>query len=837
MRGAIKPISNFDIKPFMKKIFFYWLFTLCVVTVASAQTPPPERGEMSRGNMPANTKVKGIVVEADSGTPMEYANVVIFSARDSSIVGGVMTNSLGEFEIKKLKTGRYFLQADFIGFKKETRKNIFLKPGHPVTDLGIIKLSVTSTELNEVDVVAEKARVEFKIDRRVVNVSQEISAAGGTAVDALKNTPAVDVDIEGNVTVRGSGDFTVLIDGKPSVLSGSDALEQIAASNVENIEIITNPSAKYDPDGVSGIINVVMKKNIKGAFSGLVNVSTGSNDSKSTDVSLNYRTGKFNFLLSGSYQDMVFEGERSQNQQVFDGDTIFYLNSKGNMDRMHSGKSLKAGMDYQVNDKTSVSLSGSIGNYEFVRSSKANLHEYSNFDPIGMYYFSDNSVGRDGDYWNTDLSYNFQFNDKGHQLQALFYVSGRKGDNKDNQFLYNTDADYIPLDELAEKIRTSEVSDENEYRVKLDYTLPFNEFNKFEAGLQSRMERENEQFGLESFNHDVDAWELEPTFSSATDFSRDIISVYSTYAHTTGGLSYQLGLRGEYTKRSLEVGNDDFTVDRFDLFPTVHLSQKFGRELEFMASYSRRINRPRGYWLEPFPTYMDRNNVRIGNPELKPEYTGSYEVSALRRFGTSFISLELYHRHTSNLITRTIEVGEDDIFYQTVDNLNDDYSTGTELMANLQLTKWYRLVASGTLYHYKIKGDLYGESIDNSSTNFNARVNMDFSLVKNTKLQFNSMYRGASASAQGEYDAMFFSSASLRQDFLKNKLSATLQVNDIFGTMKRKGVSTGKAFQNDFEFARAPRTFRFTLSYKLNNFKAKRNGRQGDGGGFDAEEF
>ncbi len=285
----------------MRKLSLFIILLTAIVVQLSAHAPPLISGVTK--NIPGeesavkNLTIKGKVVEATNHTLMEFASIAIYSAADSSIAGGVMSTSTGAFEVKKLKPGKYYLQANFIGFEKTTLSNIVLNANAPTKDVGQIELTIATQQVGQVTVTAEKARVEFKIDRRVVNVSQDLTATGGSAVEVLENTPSVQTDFDGNVTLRGSSSFTVLIDGKPSVLQGSDALRQIPATNIENIEIITNPSAKYDPDGVSGIINVVMKKNLKDSFSGLVNLTTGINDKYRGDINLKLPHRKMEFTV------------------------------------------------------------------------------------------------------------------------------------------------------------------------------------------------------------------------------------------------------------------------------------------------------------------------------------------------------------------------------------------------------------------------------------------------------------------------------------------------------------------------------------------------------------
>jgi outer membrane receptor protein involved in Fe transport len=814
----------------MKKLSTFILFLTLSVVSLNAQTPSPFAGG-PRSNpggenaAPSGLTIKGKVVESASHTPMEFANVVVYSAKDSTIAGGIMTSSNGTFEIKKLPTGNFYIRVNFIGFERATVSKIVLSPAKPTIDLGQIELKAATEQIGEVAVTAQKSRVEFKIDRRVVNVSQDLTATGGSAVEVLENTPSIQTDFEGNVTLRGSSAFTVLIDGKPSVLTGSDALRQIPATNIENIEIITNPSAKYDPDGTTGIINVIMKKNIKDSFSGLINLTAGLNNKYRGDMNFNYRTGKWNFLVGADFQDMNNKGSRDMNQLFFplNNDTITSRVTSGDGSMLRKGQSVKGGFDYQASKNTSFGITGTIGNHTFGNTNIGLMHEYTNMNTPQIYTYQDNSSSRGGNYWSSDLNFQQKFNKKGHELIGLFYISGSNGDDMEYQTRYLTDSQWSrPIDPNYVKNRSSETSDEKEYRAKLDYTLPINEKDKLEAGYQARIEKENEIFNFEEAGNN-NIWVNNPLFSSSFNYSSNIHSLYSTFSHAGEGFSYQLGMRGEYTDRS--ISSIQFPVphkfNKFDFFPTLHFSQKLKNDFEFQASYSRRLNRPRANDLEPFTSYMDQYNVRTGNPDLEPEYTGSYDLTILKRIKTSFISLESYYRNTQGLITRIQTLRDDGIMVMSMSNLNNDYSLGAEFMANFEVKPGFRIIGSATLYNYWLKGAINGKNVDQSSTNFDSRLNLDMKLAKNTRLQLTGIYRGATASAQGTRDPMMFANAALKQDFLKNNLTATLQIQDIFGTMKFGGTTYGEGFQTQFKFKREPQVVQLTLSYKLNNFKSK----------------
>ncbi|MBN1985039.1 MAG: TonB-dependent receptor [Prolixibacteraceae bacterium] len=779
--------------------------------------------------------IRGTIIDETTGQPMEYANVAVYSTKDSSLITGGITDEKGEFEITGMSYGEYYMEANFIGFVKTNIDEIVLDENKPSYNSGNIKLSPSAVELGSVEVVADKAPVEFKLDKKVVNVSQIINAVGGTAVDVLENTPSVQVDIEGNVSLRGSSNFTVLIDGRPSVLSGSDALRQIPSSAIESIEIITNPSAKYEPDGTAGIINLVMKKNSMNGISGIVNASVGSGEKYRGDFTLNYRTNKFNFFVGADWRDETNAGGMSSMRESYSNDTTTYLDISGDRDFIRGGHNFKSGVELFLSQQTTLSVSGELGKSENTRGSGGKTHSYT--VPEGNEYFAVNeeTSARENDFYSGRLNFQHKFNNEGHQLDAMAFFSGEEGTDSEEESEIFADENYVKTGDYVERVRTMETEEEKEFRFKLDYIYPFSEDGRFEAGMLSRMDKEIEGISFLDYNQNTDTWTENPTYSSTTDFKRDIHAVYTTFSNKLGGIQYMLGLRGELTFRDILNSNaaESASLNRFDLFPTLHMSYQIKETNEFMASYSRRIDRPNGRDLDPAPNYYNRYTIRYGNPKLKPEYTDSYELGYLKRFGRSFLSLDAFHRVTNNKIDGYEELGEDGIYYLYTDNFDKDYSTGLELSGNVNFTKWLLVNASVSMYNYKITGELNGESIDRESTNWDGRMNTTFKFAENSRMQIQGFFRGPSVSAQGETKAMIFTNVSYRHEFWDNKLTATLSVRDPLGTAKFERESYGQNFKTWFEWRREPRVVMLTLSYKINNFKEERGNNGGGNDGID----
>lgn len=807
----------------MKNVLVTIALVLFLITTGYSQVPPAATAT-GTAPMQKNGKIKGIIIDSETKTPMEYANVAIYRKQDSKLVTGSIANDKGIFEIGDLPYGAFYIEAEFIGFDKKTISDIKILPNAPTVDMGTIALEVAHQQVGTVDVVAERSRIEYKIDKKVINVANDINATGGTAVTALENTPSVEVDIDGNVSLRGSSNFTVLIDGRPSVLSGSDALKQIPSSAIENIEIITNPSVKYDPDGMAGIINVVMKKNVLSGVNGIVNLNIGTGDKYGADLMLNYKTKKYNWFLGANWNDETNYGDMKMFRETYKNDTTNFLNTIGRRNMARGGNNLKGGVDYYISDKTTVTVSTEIGNYNFESFGDGKIHNYTQPSSFNIYSVQDNSSVRKGDFVSANASFQTRFDETGmHKLDGTFNYNHRKSNDNEDIDEYESNSSFAKTNNYLSRVITEENSNSDDYRLKLDYTLPMSNGAKFEAGLQSRMEREEEDLNFRNYDLPSKSFVNNPLFTSDMIFKEDIHAIYSTYSGKLAAIQYQLGLRGEYNNRSIDhsKASKPYTLERFDVFPSAHLSYELADKSQFMTSYSRRINRPGGRDLDPFPNYMNQYTIRTGNPDLKPEYTDSYEVSFMKKLGASFLSIETFYRTTNDLMTR-IQTVKDGIYYMTMDNLNRDYSIGGELMGNINFTKWLLVNTSLSIYNYQLKGEILGKSVDRQSTNYSGRLNGTIKFSPDSRLQLTGFYRGPSVSAQGDMKAMIFTNLAYRHDFMDKKLSATLSVRDLFGTGKFEGTSFGDDFKSTFRMQREPRVLMLTLSYKINNYKMDR---------------
>eukprot|EP01029_Cantina_marsupialis_P022172 TRINITY_DN539_c0_g1_i1.p1 TRINITY_DN539_c0_g1~~TRINITY_DN539_c0_g1_i1.p1 ORF type:complete len:820 (+),score=116.08 TRINITY_DN539_c0_g1_i1:6908-9367(+) len=817
----------------MNKILLMVSFVLFFV---SAKASHPVNTTEIKGGI-----IKGVVLDDHLKSPVEYATVSVYSMADSTLIDGTITDAKGGFKLSELKPGKYFVEISFIGYNKAAVRNIPISKSRKIADLKVVKLRPSTEALDEVTVTTERLPVQYQIDKKVIPVSKQITAASGTAVDVLENVPSVSVDIEGNVSLRGSSNFTVLVDGKPSILEASDILEQMPASVIENIEIITNPSAKYDPEGTAGIINVITKKNKESGLTGVANLNLGSQNNNGGDILINYRKKKWNFNFGVDYNNRQFEGSNeSENRTTIEDVTNFVL-SEGDSKMQRLGYGVRTGVDFDLDEKNQFSFGFRYGIREMERSSVQDYQEFTSVNTTPKLYDSRDKWERDMTFVNSNFNYTRKFEGKGHEWSNQVSYSHRgSGDEQSQNALF--DADGIQTSgQIA-----SEEGPGTKWEIRSDYTLPLGKDSKFELGYQGQIrssEADTKQF---EYVPATGKHEFRPLFSHDVSYDRNVHGLYTTYANKTGKFGYQLGFRTEYTKREIEYkdNSEKFTIDRWDFFPTIHTQMDLGNKNQLMASYTRRIQRPRGWYLEPFVTWTDAYNVRQGNPNLDPEYIDSYELGWMKRFGDQSVSLEAYYKVTNNKIERVRSVYEENVMLSTMENVGKDYSLGIEATINLSFAKWFKNDLIGNFYHYKEEGDFAtqnsaGEDVvqdfSTESYNWSLRNNSTFILDKATRFQFTVFYMSDTDWAQGTRKGFLMTSAAVKRDFFKRKLSATLQVRDVFGTSEHETLYTGAGFYNFRKMEPKTPTLRLKLSYKINNYTMKR-GRRSENG-VDVEEF
>ncbi|MCD4736073.1 MAG: TonB-dependent receptor family protein [Bacteroidales bacterium] len=780
-------------------------------------------------------KISGTVKDGNQNKAIEYVNVVLYNKSDSLMVTGSLTDVNGQFFIEKVPPGEYYLEIDFIGYKKKIIQDVSLEKGKKDVDIGEVILQQTSISLDEAVVTADKNYIDYKIDKKVVNVSQHANAAGGTVADVLENVPSVNVDIEGNVTLRGSSQFTVLIDGKPTVISGSDMLKQIPANTVENIEIITNPSAKYDPEGTTGIINIIMKKGYSEGLNGMVSANYATWDKVGGELTLNYRKKKINYFVIGNYRRYPRHATSENNRETYFSDTTGFVFENTIRKRVMRPFRINPGFDLYLNDKNTLTVSGTFGGWGMDRIFETEYESFTNPETTHNYSISNNDFVIDGIYYVGNINYQsiFSEKDKEHKLDFNFMVWQWNSDNTEKSFEQTTDNNFNPTGFLSHT-RSENKVDRTNYQIKADYTLPV-KIGKIEAGAEARLMDQVSDFLYENINPGTGGWEINDAFTNKMDFYRNLYSAYATFSSSVIGLNYQLGLRSEITDRKMTqiITGVEYPVELFKFYPSLHISHDLTKTQQIQISYSRRINRPQPWQMNPVPGYSDSYNYFQGNPLLEPEDTDAYELNYINRMEKLTLSTGLYYRKTSNSLdlVQDIKPEEPNIVYLTYGNVDNTKSLGLELMLNYSPAKIVNINLSGNLYHYEMNSGFYGEEANRTSTNMDGRLNASVNITKSTKVQFVAVYYGPSVRAQGTSEPLYYFDLAVRQSFMKRKLNLSLQGHNIFGTGVFENELKNDQFYSWFYYVGEPAVVRLNISYMINNYERKRRANADIGAG------
>ena len=765
--------------------------------------------------------ITGQVYDADLSVPIEYANIILYRQRDSSQVNGTVTNVNGRFRLDRVPPGRYYIEVSFIGYNSLRIPDFSVAPSEQ-KDLGRTRLRQAIVAVQGAEATAERPTLEYKIDKKILDVSKVTTAISGTAVDVLENAPSVKVDVEGNVSLRGSDNFTVLVDGKPTPLDGSEALQQIPAATINQIEIITNPSAKYDPEGVSGIINVIMKKQRRGGISGVASVDGGWPLRAGGSLLLSYRADRLNLFAGGNFRNGRFPGTREAESWTFSdstGDTTF-SSSKGNGTRKHQFYGLRAGGSYQWTGSDRTGFSLRYGGRSFGMNQDATYRRWTLPGTADTSVQASLDTSRHGGgFLSVNLDHVHTFPGReGHQLVADIGYRRMDGDERSTSMLIDS-----LTGNVIEGRRDEETGPRQPAEVKLDYTLPLREEDKFEAGAASSLRNALSSQKTWEYSPEADSFEFRPEYSLDVNYSELRHAVYAQYAGSFGKVGLQPGFRVEYADRVVDAGDSGrFDFRRWDYFPTLHTSYDLPDGHQVMASYTRRIRRQRGWELWPFLSHQDAYNVRRGNPDLRPEMTDALEAGWQRPFGASRLSAEVYYRVTHDKVERIRSVYSPGVILHTVANVGTDYSLGAEVLADLALAKWWNLNLSTDFYHYRMAGTVGNEEFDNSNLSWEARATTEFRLPTQTRLTLTGRYESPEASAQGTDAARLRTDAALRQSFLNRQLVLTLQVRDLLGTGGFESKTNGTDFFSYFRFTRQSPMLSLNLTWNFNNYRPDR---------------
>ncbi|MCB0395225.1 MAG: TonB-dependent receptor [Flavobacteriales bacterium] len=796
-------------------------FTLSLCLLAVAVTVKADDGV-------ANHEVKGRIVD-QAGHPVAYASVALYLPSDSSLVTGAASNDLGEFSIRAAE-GRYYLMVRFLSYKDRFISDIQVNKN---VDLGDIKIESSFTDLEAVTIEADKPQMELKLDKRVFNVGQDLNNRGATAAEVLDNIPSVEVDVEGNVSLRGSENVRILIDGKPSGLTGlssTDALRMLQGDLVERVEVITNPSARYDAEGEVGIINIVLKKEKTQGFNGSIEARVGYPANYGLSATLNVRRKKFNYFLTYGvgYQDRQGGGE--MNQHFFYPDTTYYYDRIQDRNRTSLSHNIRLGTDFYLTKKSSLTLSGGFNPSQGRNISR---NTYQDFDSLrtrtGTVWREEDENATDQ---NAELNLNFR---KTFEKEEQLWTIDLKWENNGEEEL--ADLTEKSSEAGVEDIyqRTSQVNDQTTWLFQSDYIYPLGKDGKFEAGVKINLKDVTYDYSLEDQLSDQ-TWVVNSEFNNTLTYTDNVYAAYVMAGKKKNKFSYQAGLRFEQAELNTVYAQNNYANKRVfpSFFPSAHFSYEFTEDRSIQLSYSRRVSRPRHWWLIPFFGLADSRNIFSGNPNINPEFTHSMELGWLSQGDKGSILSSVYYRHTDGEIERVVVNDSIGVTRMFPINLGYENAFGLEFTISYKPMKnwnmngsfnFYRAISDGTYEDVRYYNDAYAWS---------SRFSSKWKVKKKLNIQTSFNYRSPSTTAQGKRLAMYNWDASAALDILKGNGTLTLGLRDILNTRRRRFESHGDYFSSYTDFQWQSRTTTLTFSYRLNQKKKEDRGRNGsEGGDFD----
>jgi outer membrane receptor protein involved in Fe transport len=769
--------------------------------------------------------VSGIIIEKTSNKPLEFANVIIKNNSDSSKFQGTITGSKGQFSFEKLPFGNYKIIYSFIGFEKVETPVFALNSKQTKLNIGKLYINESTASLGEVSVTAQRSTFVNSIDRKTFNVGQDVMSKTGSVSELLQTVPSVQVDIDGNVSLRGVGNVMFLINGKPSALMGANysaVLQQMPASSIEKIEIITNPSAKYKPDGTSGIINIILKKDKSLGLNGLVSVNAGNDNRYNGNFSINYNPGKINIFGSYSIRqdDRLRYTDDYRKHFISNTDTINYIHVISSEHSRPLSHIFRAGMDYKINNHNTIGITSSYNYRNYIRhANDANLWQGTDLTTTKDY----DRLRRDPEF-EKDLefsgNYIHSFAKEGHEL-TVDYTASISNEQEDNHY---TNIYHIPAI-LSSYDNTLIKQGGNESQFSVEYVNPISEEKKFEAGYLLETRKSNSDFFGEYFNPLTGLWVKDQVKSNDFIYKENIHVLYGTYEQEFGKLGLLGGLRAEEAFLEANQVTTDTVIKNnyFRFYPSMHLSYKLSEVNELQLNYSHRIRRPEGGEdLNPFPEWQDPYNLRIGNPHLKPADIHSVEFGyQYKKNKTTFLST-VYYRYTYNGMTDIVKFINDTVKLTTRENLTRSNSAGLELVLSTAIGELATFNMSTNTYYNSIDASSLGYSGNKSIISWSANLSAGINLSKTSVLQVTSSYVAKTLTPQGKQLPTFVMNTGFRQELFKSKLTCIVTISDVFNSLRNRTlIDTPELFEKIIR-RRSARIIYAGFTYTFGNQKKKK---------------
>ena len=844
------------------KIFVPLLVFIFIFCEANAQNPEQQPPADIPTLQVKTNRIYGKLVDENSGKGIEAASVQLYMTDNDSLYGGMLTRANGNFSFTNIVTGHnYRLVISALGYESEERtiKTSSARNGQFEKDLGNISLHPEIKQLADVTITATRPALEMSIDRKVFNVAKSLTATGGTAIDVMKNIPSVSVDIDGNVELRNSSP-QIFVDGRPTILT----LDQIPADHIEKVELITNPSAKFDASTSGGIINVVLKKEKRIGLNGIASVSVGTPGILRGHLGLNIRQGKLNFFMSGGYNQSGGKAKgRTLRENKWQGVTRDYFNQNSVNTRDRKFSSINFGFDYFIDNRNTVSVTQRFGGGNS-KNDEQQQQEYLGSDKILQYHGNRSSDGRWGFNRNsTRMNYKHTFPEEGRELTADVTYNYGNGSNSStilNTYFFPDGTEY----KSPATVNNNGSNKSNQFTFEADYVHPRGENAKFETGLRAYFNNYESYFNV--FGYD-NGQETKLPLSNNYKYTENVNAVYGTYSQKIGTFSFQAGLRAEYSKF------DGLLIDsafKFGyeypasikniwnaLFPSLFLTQKIGEDDEIQVNFSRRIRRPNFWQLNPYIEINDPVNLRQGNPQLQPEFINSFELNYSKNYiGGNFLGV-LYWRNNPNDITQysdTITAAQfEQLQNAAVDpnailntwvNANTTNRYGAEFTVQHKIGPNFEITPTFNLQYRTVQARINSTDLSNKGFNWESRLISNYKIKTERSALFNNLsfqliadYESPRVIPQGRRLEEFDVDFAIRKDFLKNnRASVTFGINDVFNTRRWGTIYDTETFYQDAYRRWNVRSFRISFSYKFGKADfslLNRNNRGGNGGDDD----
>lgn len=766
--------------------------------------------------------IKGQVSDSLSSKPVSFAAIKIFDSTGSLITGGI-SNDDGDFSIQ-VPFAEYYIEVDYLGFRSYRSPVFLLSKEHPEHTLGVIKLSVLVRELDEVIVQAEKSSMELSLDKKIFNVGQDLANAGGTASDILMNVPSVSVDPEGNVKLRGSDNVRILVDGKPSGLvsfKGGNGLQQLPASMIERVEVITNPSARYEAEGMAGIINIVLKKERNQGFNASFDVITGHPVNLGGAANLNYRHKKVNFFINYGIAFREQPGRGSLYQEsVNEGlDSTFILRQQNHGWITGFNSNIRGGLDYFFSEKSILTASYLFRRSDAGRITNIRYDDYlftpSNYQGYAVRRQDEEETEPNSEY---SLIFKKSYDQKDHTLTAEIKFL----DNWESSDQVFTQYDYSPDGGLENSTLEISLNDEYERQLlfQLDYSHPLGKEGKFETGVRTSFREMVNDFVVERQNSSGDFTAL-PGLDNVFLYDENIHAAYAIIGNKEKRFSYQAGLRAEMTdvKTTLQETNEENPRKYINLFPSAHVTMDFPHENAMQLSYSRRVRRPFYNDLSPFMTYSDRRNFFSGNPDLNPEFSNVFEIGHIKYYDKGSLTSSVYYRDTKGKIERIRTVDDEGNSTTLPQNLKSEKATGVEFTSNYSPFSWWKFDINFNFFYADIDGSNIIEDYKTTTYSWFARQTSRFTVAGKFDIQVRSNYEAPQNTAQGKRKSLYYVDLSLSKDIFKGRGTLNFSVLDLFNSRKLRSITTGENFHTEGNFQFRRRQMNLTFSYRIKQAK------------------